>query len=191
MFLLKCSQVFSRKYRFNNPENLAVIVSKLPPGLRERWNGKAFSIRFHDCREASLSDILTFVNEEASLASNPLFSKEALSERDGYQILKSNENKSGNKPSRSYGTNISCENCNSYPNLDCFPFEKLKTREKIHLIMKKRLCYSCLKSKSLGDPSASSSQSVDNKSVDEGSEMKVKKSYATSCSDTIVCVLYQ
>ena len=75
MFLLKCSQLVSGKYcfSFDNPENLAVIISKLPPGLRERWNRKAFSIRSHDCREASLSDILTFVNEEASLSSDPLF----------------------------------------------------------------------------------------------------------------------
>ena len=130
-FLLKCSQLVSGKYRFSfdNPENLAVIISKLPTGLRERWNRKSFSIRSTENREANLSDILLFVDQEATLASDPLFSKEAMKERENFE--KPQQEKSL-KRLKSFGTKLSCEHCNSDHSLEkCFSFRKLKPREKI------------------------------------------------------------
>ncbi|XP_066928826.1 uncharacterized protein [Clytia hemisphaerica] len=144
-FLLKCSQLVTGKYRysFDNPENLAVIVSKLPVGLRERWNRESFSLRLREKREAALKDILVFVEKEATLASDPLFSKEAMGEREN--LDKPQERSGGGKKLRNFGVKIQCENCNSdHPLEKCHSFKRLKPREKFQLLLKKRICFACL-----------------------------------------------
>ncbi|XP_066931171.1 uncharacterized protein [Clytia hemisphaerica] len=144
-FLLKCSQLVTGKYRysFDNPENIAVIVSKLPVGLRERWNRESFSLRLREKREAALKDILVFVEKEATLASDPLFSKEAMGEREN--LDKPQERSGGGKKLRNFGVKIQCENCNSdHPLEKCHSFKRLKPREKFQLLLKKRICFACL-----------------------------------------------
>ena len=199
--------------------------------MRERWNRKSFSIRSTENREANLSDILLFVDQEATLASDPLFSKEAMKEREDFE--KPQQEKSF-KRLKSFGTKLSCEHCNSDHSLEkCFSFRKLKPREKIQLIMKKRLCYSCLenghqskdctsqktckscnelhptclhniydrsnsKPKSVSDSCPDKSDvsysvkpsPVTTKSDEIKPDVKVKKSFNTSCSNSInMCIV--
>jgi len=67
----------------DSPENLCSIVTKLPGNCRDRWNRKVLFLRKEKLREPHLDDLITFVNEEHNLASDPLFSREALEERNG------------------------------------------------------------------------------------------------------------
>ena len=68
-FVFKC-ETFSKSTNWNSletPETLYVLVSKLPGGLRDRWNRTVQGIRRSYDREPCLSDFSGFVNEETIL----------------------------------------------------------------------------------------------------------------------------
>ena len=81
-FVLKC-ETFSKSRNWDlleTPETLYIIVSKLPSGLRDRWNRKVQDIRMSYDREPFLSDFFGFLNEETILINDPIFSREAVQE---------------------------------------------------------------------------------------------------------------
>ena len=57
-----------------------MMASKLPGGLTERWNREVSKIRRHHRREPDIEDFIMYIEEETMLMSDPLFSREALSE---------------------------------------------------------------------------------------------------------------
>ena len=71
---------------------------KLPGNTREKWNRNAMNIRRH-LRELDFADKIHFVDVEATLANDPLFSKEAVS---GYVDKKEAPNR--RKPLKTYLT---------------------------------------------------------------------------------------
>ena len=80
-FLLKCE---SATYRQNwntvdTPEMMCLVLSKLPGNSREKWNITVLNIRRRHLREPGFADLMHFVDDEATLANDPLFSKDALS----------------------------------------------------------------------------------------------------------------
>ena len=81
-FVLKC-ETFSKITNWNSletPETLCVLVSKLPGGLRGRWNRTVQGIRRSYGREPCLSDFSGFAKEETILVNDPIFSREAVQE---------------------------------------------------------------------------------------------------------------
>ena len=58
---------------------MCLVLSKLPGHTRERWNRSVMSIRRRYSREPDFADLIHFVEDEATLVNDPLFSKEALS----------------------------------------------------------------------------------------------------------------
>ena len=65
---------------FETPETLCFLVSKLPVGLRSRWNRKVHGIRRSYGREPCLTDFSGFLNEETVLVNDLIFSREAVEE---------------------------------------------------------------------------------------------------------------
>ena len=66
---------------------LCMLNSKLPGGLRDRWNWTVQAIRRKKRRKPDLQDLIKFVEEETTLMNDPLFSREALHEyTKGYQL---------------------------------------------------------------------------------------------------------
>ena len=61
-------------------EPLCVLVSKLPGGLRDRWNRTVQGIWRSYGREQYLSDFSRFVKEETILVNDQMFSREAVKE---------------------------------------------------------------------------------------------------------------
>ena len=59
---------------------LCMLNSKLPGGLRDRWNWTVQAIRRKKRRKPDLQDLIKFVEEETTLMNDPLFSREALHE---------------------------------------------------------------------------------------------------------------
>ena len=55
-------------------------MSKLPVGLRDRWNNEVHGIRRSYGIEPYLIDFSWFVNEKTVLINNPIFSREAVQE---------------------------------------------------------------------------------------------------------------
>ena len=57
-----------------------MLTSKLPHGIMERWNREVLKIRRQQHQEPNLKDLTKYVEGEAILMSDPLFSQKALSE---------------------------------------------------------------------------------------------------------------
>ena len=53
---------------------------KLPGNSRKKWNRNVMNIRWIHLIKPDFADIIHFVDDEATLANGPLFSKEDLSE---------------------------------------------------------------------------------------------------------------
>ena len=58
---------------------MCLVLSKLPGNSREKWNRTVLNIRRRHLREPDFADLIHFVDDEATLANDPLFSKDALS----------------------------------------------------------------------------------------------------------------
>ena len=64
----------------DTPDILCMLTSKLPSGIMERWNREVLKIRRQQHQEPNLKDLTKYVEGEAILMSDPLFSQKALSE---------------------------------------------------------------------------------------------------------------
>ena len=80
-FLIRCSSITEGHHwnTLDSPENLCEIVSKLPGSSKDRWNRNVFSVRKNESRE--LADLIEFVDTETTLENDPLYSREAMSEK--------------------------------------------------------------------------------------------------------------
>ena len=146
-FLTKCNCVIKGNYwnTLDSIDNLCTILSKLPGNTRDKWNRKALSIRTNYLREPELQDMITFVSEELTLWSDPLFSKEALEQR---KLLGTDPGKGppSNKPFKSFysGQNVYCQLCNKTHDIEGCPLFKGKPiKDKINILMRSRLCFGC------------------------------------------------
>ena len=81
-FLLRCKSVAAnqRWNELDTPDILCMLTSKLPSGIMERWNREVLKIRRQQHQEPNLEDFTKYVEDEAILMSDPLFSQQALSE---------------------------------------------------------------------------------------------------------------
>ena len=80
-FLLKCeSATYGQNWNtIDTPEMMCLVLSKLLGNSREKWNRTVLNIRRRHLREPDFADLIHFVDDEATLANDPLFSKDALS----------------------------------------------------------------------------------------------------------------
>ena len=58
----------------DTPDILCMLTSKLPSGIMERWNREVLKIRRQQHQEPNLEDFTKYVEDEAILMSDPLFS---------------------------------------------------------------------------------------------------------------------
>ena len=145
-FLMKCSNVEGNFINaLDSIDNLCTIVSKLPGNSREKWNRKALSLRTKQYRQPELKDMISFVEEELTLWSDPLFSKEALEQRK----LLSDKNppssgSSNNRTFRNFHTQVTCRLCELSHDIESCPLFKNKPiKDKINMLMRFRLCFGC------------------------------------------------
>ena len=64
----------------DTPDILCALTPKLPDNAKDKWNRKVTMIQRSHGREPELSDFIDFIDDETLLASDPLFSPEALKE---------------------------------------------------------------------------------------------------------------
>ena len=79
-FLIKCESIMSRQ-RWNSlssPDILCTLTSKLLGNARDKWNRKVLSIRRRKVEDPELAYFIDFIQDQTLLASDPLFSREAL-----------------------------------------------------------------------------------------------------------------
>ena len=149
-FLIKCeSATYGQTWNaLDTPEMMCLVLSKLPGHTRERWNRSVMSIRRRYSREPDFADLIHFVEDEATLVNDPLFSKEALS---GYvdktevpvkrKQLKTHVITANEDTSRSQN---SCPLCQRYHDKDkCEDFMKESVEDRSKFLAKYKLCYGC------------------------------------------------
>ena len=146
-FLIKCeSATYGQTWNALDTPEMCLVLSKLPGHTRERWNRSVMSIWRRYSREPDFADLIRFVEDEATLVNDPLFSKEALS---GYvdkrevpvkrkqlktYVITSNEN-----TSRLLN---SCPLCQRDHDLGkCENFMKKSVEDRSKSLAKNKLCY--------------------------------------------------
>ena len=126
---------------------ICLVLSKLPGNLREKWNRTVLNIRTRHLREPDFADLIHIVDDEGTLANDPLFSKDALS---GYVDRK--EAPSKQQQLKTYlpteneksGKSKVCYLCQNDQNLDkCQEYLKKSVEERSKSLFQKTLCYEC------------------------------------------------
>ena len=152
-FLIKCESIMSKqKWNYlDTPHILCALISKLPSHARDKWNRKVIMIRRFHGREPELSDFIDFVDDEALLASDPLFSQEPLKQYNerqekGTRKLKCYVSHAAEpvKNESDVSSGNDCPVCEGRHDLDnCRKFNDLTLEERSIILRKKKLCYGC------------------------------------------------
>jgi hypothetical protein len=152
----------------NSPSNLRIVVSKLPFRLHERWRVIAFVIQEREGR-AKISDLVTYINRQAQIASDPLFGDVKGSYEAKEKSKSSTRFAKGGGPRRATGCATSvrpdegdaselrknkqtsnalqepCLYCNKRHNLStCYKIRSLANKERLEFLKGKGLCFGCL-----------------------------------------------
>ena len=79
-FLLKCENAtYQQNWNTTDtPEMMCLVLSKLSGNSREKWKRTVLNIRRRHLREPYFADLILFVDDEATLAHDPFFFKDAL-----------------------------------------------------------------------------------------------------------------
>ena len=81
-FLIKFQSLSrtSQNNPLDTPEIICMILYKLPVHLQDRWNRNTLKMRRMHSREPRLFDLANFVEDEMTLVSDPLYSRDAVSQ---------------------------------------------------------------------------------------------------------------
>ena len=146
-FIVKCDGVAKEQNwnAINTPDVICMLVSKLPNSLIDRWNRNAYHLRKKQDCEPSLSDLITFVDEETVLVNDPMFSRDAL------EVYNSEEEDKKNRKDKrrinAFATEADsdkCVYCAASHDIDaCDDFKKLPIKERSKFYFKNKLCFAC------------------------------------------------
>ena len=155
----------------NHSHNLQSMVSKLPFPLQDRWRREANKRRLARGTIPTFDDFVTFVNTDAGIETDPVFSREALRRSDGSSDRpdRSNRGKGSGEP-KTYGDRVRtphhvlnhatdvtadqtiasrnpaiiCKLCNKGHDLDdCQAYVKRSLPDRKEFLKEKELCYAC------------------------------------------------
>ena len=149
-FLLKCeSATYGQNWNtIDTPEMMCLVLSKLPGNSREKWNRTVLNIKRRHLREPDFADLIHFVDDEATLANDPLFSKDVLS---GYVDQKEAPSKQwqlktylATAKENSGKSKEVCYLCQNNHDLDeCQEYMKKSLEERSKFLFQKKLFYGC------------------------------------------------
>nr|XP_057925588.1 uncharacterized protein LOC131127575 isoform X1 [Doryrhamphus excisus]XP_057925589.1 uncharacterized protein LOC131127575 isoform X1 [Doryrhamphus excisus] len=171
LFLRGCSNLteqFMYMKELDLPSNMRSIILKLPYKLREKWRNVACDLLERRGQRAVFTDLVTFIERQVKIASDPLFGNIQDSQRTNFKASNSNHTNQRKKQS-SFATNVTevqdggtsqhtitqakvpfVQNClfcsQSSHSLDkCSQFEVKVHRDKITFLKEKGICFGCLK----------------------------------------------
>ena len=155
-FLLRCKSVATNQKwnALNTPDMFCMLALRLPSGIRERWNREVLKLRRYQHREPNLEDFTKYVEDESILTSDPLFSRQVLSEylrperpvKDDQKKKKvasyrvqSDKSEEADK-SKTGKDKESCVLCNGNHDLDeCKSYNDIVVKERSMFLTKKKL----------------------------------------------------
>ena len=157
------------------PDNMRKIINRLPPRLQAKWRETADRILNVEQREICIEDISNFVEQKSRSLGNPIFGKLPCMEKEASvnkeRRVKPRNDKPGSKKlslatiseknsdsqvrpvSSSTGSKFAsaetakgCLFCRAYHHMsDCTDFAKASNQDRFDFVMKKRLCFACLR----------------------------------------------
>ncbi|KAJ8390520.1 hypothetical protein AAFF_G00103170 [Aldrovandia affinis] len=166
MFLIGCRNTMEdieSLEEMDNPTNLRTVVSKLPYKMKEHWRAEAYNIKERRDRRAKFADLVSYIEHQAKIATDPLFG----------DIPDSRPTPAKKEKRGSFATNVSAENQktkgarekSTNPNKKGSAFEKpcmycqqahtLATcnkiknqphKERVEFLKSRGLCFGCLAS---------------------------------------------
>ena len=156
-FLIKCQSLSrsSDNNPLNTPEIICMIFSYFPVHLQGRWNRNTLKMRTMRSRGLQLFDLATFVEDEMTLLSDPLYSRDTVSQyiEKNQKVIKSKRFTANTVKAEGLGkVDISkklkvgnrCPVCNeNHDNEDCVFFLQQTLEERSKLLYKRKLCYGC------------------------------------------------
>ena len=121
-----------------------MLVSKLPNGLIDTWDGTAYNIRKRQECEPNLSDLTEFVDQGTTLVNDLIFSREAL-ECYSESSEKTNDERYSRVKLLAMETKIGdCPFCSArHDREECDELKKLPVNERKKVFFKKKLCCGC------------------------------------------------
>ena len=161
--------------KMENPDNMRKIIDRLPPSLQIKWRENADRILNVEGREIRIEDISDFVEQKSRSLSNPVFGKlpflekentgprerksKARNDKPGAKRLSlatiSERNVESQEPAVSLSSvnepasadfTKCCLFCHGSHHLtDCSDFAKVSNQDRVDFVMKKRLCFACLR----------------------------------------------
>ena len=151
---MKGSQYSSK---FDQPDNIQQLILKLPYSMRERWRRVADDIMELEGRPIKFDDLVSFIDREARIATNPVFgriteSSKMVEARSGKGTMASTQKWTktetlSHMPSVT-PINDSCCFCNFNHALeDCRSLRSRPYQERIQFLASKNLCFGCLSDK--------------------------------------------
>lgn len=148
LFLSQCDNYVSHmsiRNPLQSPNEMLMVINKLPYKFRERWRRRSHSI-IHNFGTISFKNLVDFVNEESSILNSPLFGNisgttEYIQKNQAKSKLLFTQSEQGIEESKYCEF---CKNKNHYLTT-CRSFSPLNSREKSDFIYKARLCFGCLR----------------------------------------------
>ena len=162
-FLIKCE---THKKTGHLPEldstsTIRSIILKLHYSLHDKWNVNVEKIKRSKERKATFQDLIQFIDFHASLAANPCYSFDALSEAKKEKIkvnsTRKNEQRRKEDEKDTMKTCCICMVETHDPDL-CSMLLAKNLSERKEMIMEKKLCFACLKPISKGHVAKSCTQ---------------------------------
>ena len=156
-FLMKC-QSFSRSSQnspLDTPEIICMILSKLQVHLQDKWNRNTLKMKRMHSREHQLFDLENILEDEMTLASDPLYSRDAVSQyiEKNQKFIKSErftvntvkaEERGKVDISKKLKVDNRCPAFNENLDIEDYVFFLQQTlEERSKLFYKSKLCYGC------------------------------------------------
>ena len=140
-----CSAMKSLSYLniLDHPHSLQTLVKKLPFHFQDRWRRVASKARVGQRNMPSFDSFANFFKDEANVATDPIFSREALRIQSSDRA--NTKCKHTNYKVRSNASKVeSCILCKGGHDLDdCEEYLKRSIDERRKFLAEKQLCYSC------------------------------------------------
>ena len=118
----------------DSPLTIRNVQLALPNNIQDKWTGRVGKIRKNRKIEASFKDFVEFVEEEASILNDPVYSRRGFKEKkEGLlKVCVTKERK------------IFCKMCSGNHDMDdCEEFKGKEPREKKDFLFRAKLCFSC------------------------------------------------
>ena len=143
----------------NSEDTLKRVTSKLPSSVGVRWCRFANKMLISEERLFTFHDVVKFVTHEVALATDPVFSPEALKEARKNEFTSRSSSNSGkrDKSASSFSTNAtppeeqspaysSCPFCKGQHHglENCSSFKKKSVKERKAFVQEARICFGCL-----------------------------------------------